>query len=208
MVLSVAGLAGATYLAITHKTMPLPYEQVIFHAINGLPDAFRPFVLWLTYFGSVWVFLAVGLLATITKRYRLAWWLSVSVAITYGAVYLIKNIVERSRPEGLLEQVAVRAHETSFGFPSGHTAVGTVIALTLFFYLPKGIRWAIVPLWIIGVGMSRVYLGVHSPLDVLGGICIGVAVFAFLRVLPNRVRCWIKLSDDTKHADSSEKTVV
>jgi membrane-associated phospholipid phosphatase len=65
------------------------------------------------------------------------------------------------------------AHGTSF--PSGHTAVTLAVVLVLVPFLARpvaatGIGYAVL------VGWSRVYLGVHYPLDILGGAGIGMAV--------------------------------
>jgi membrane-associated phospholipid phosphatase len=197
LVLSFFGLAATTYLAITHKTMPLPYEQMSFGALNGLPESIRPFMLTITYLGSVWAFVAIACIATISKRYRLAWWLSLSVLLAYGLSYIMKILVERSRPDGLLADVSVRVGTVGYGFPSMHATVATVLSLTLFFYLPKGFRWFIVPLWITSVAISRVYLGVHSTVDVLAGVFLGVFICALLRLLPRGFKQLIKLCDKT-----------
>ena len=66
-------------------------------------------------------------------------------------------------------------------FPSGHAATSFAAATVLTLYLP---RWA--PLWIllaVAIGFSRVYVGVHYPLDVVGGAVLGVLVATSLRLL-------------------------
>jgi membrane-associated phospholipid phosphatase len=45
-----------------------------------------------------------------------------------------------------------------------------------------------VGVWIGGVGLSRVYLGVHTPLDVAAGFAVGVGVVCFWRILPTSLK--------------------
>jgi membrane-associated phospholipid phosphatase len=62
-------------------------------------------------------------------------------------------------------------------------------------YLPKMWRW-IVPVAGIGaVAWSRMYLGLHAPLDIVGGFAIGMGVVAFIRVLPSKVSHFLRLND-------------
>lgn len=90
---------------------------------------------------------------------------------------IIKKIIQRPRPE-ILQMV----HETSYSFPSGHTLASTSLCgILIYFILKSGLSRNMktiltVPLVLVPilVAISRVYLGVHYPSDVLGGGLIAV----------------------------------
>ena len=67
------------------------------------------------------------------------------------------------------------AHPDGFGFPSGHTTMAFTIAALLHPVIPR--RWRPL-LWVLaaGVGLGRMYVGVHWPADVVGGAALGIAI--------------------------------
>ncbi|MFA5834649.1 MAG: phosphatase PAP2 family protein [Bacteroidota bacterium] len=91
---------------------------------------------------------------------------------------IIKQSTTRKRPchahaniQNLVEP------QDQYSFPSGHTAAATVAALLFSVAVP-----VLIPLFIVSVmliGLSRIYLGVHYPTDVLMGFALGVFSFTF-----------------------------
>lgn len=117
----------------------------------------------------------------------------------YLAVMLIKEIIQRHRPDEIYQKVI----KTSFSFPSGHSSVNMFFYLALIWLVccyikNRAIKFtvaAVLGLWIFSVGFSRVFLGVHYPSDVLGGYLVGF--FAFLLfVLYTNLVCKTKVKDD------------
>ncbi|MEU8842178.1 phosphatase PAP2 family protein [Streptomyces roseus] len=113
------------------------------------------------------------------RALRLAAW-AACTAITGGLVGLLaKNAVERARPH-LPDPVA---HAPGFSFPSGHAMTATtscaVLLLVLLPVVPKAWRplaWVLAVVSVIGVGFTRVALGVHWVSDVVGGWLLGIVV--------------------------------
>ncbi|MYU35640.1 phosphatase PAP2 family protein [Streptomyces sp. SID8358] len=127
---------------------------------------------------------AVALL-TLWLVYRRAWRLAAWSAVTAVAGgltgLLVKTVVERARPS-LQDAVA---HAPGFSFPSGHamTAVTSfgILLLVLLPMVRRGLRpvcWAVAAVSVVGVGFTRIALGVHWFSDVVGGWTLGLAVVA------------------------------
>ncbi|MFF3263184.1 phosphatase PAP2 family protein [Streptomyces sp. NPDC002932] len=115
------------------------------------------------------------------RAWRLAAWSAVT-AVAGGLIgLLVKTVVERARPS--LENPV--AHAPGYSFPSGHAMTATtscaVLLLALLPMVPRAWRpacWGLAVVSVIGVGFTRVALGVHWFSDVAGGWLLGLAVVA------------------------------
>ncbi|MDR3072269.1 MAG: phosphatase PAP2 family protein [Clostridiales Family XIII bacterium] len=119
-------------------------------------------------------------LLVLPQRMKLGLPLSIATGLASGVHYTLKLIIHRPRPEILSHLV----EESGYSFPSGHSNAGVVFFLflmvLLYRYLAingrKGLSRIIVvlfPFLVIFIGISRVYVGVHYPTDVLGGWLLG-----------------------------------
>jgi undecaprenyl-diphosphatase len=88
--------------------------------------------------------------------------------------------VSRPVPEPLLEA------PSTYSFPSGHATVAFACATVLVLAVPR-LRWPLFALAAL-IAFSRVYVGVHYPLDVLAGAALGVAIARALRMLAGVLR--------------------
>jgi glycosyltransferase 2 family protein len=173
---------GATALLAVSSELSM-LEQRVFEVFFNLPLALHPFVLALTQLGSIWALVFVVLFAYIFNRRHLAANFALAGGATYISVVLAKELIGRPRPVYFLPDIVQRdLFAVGLGFPSGHTAMATALSLTLLAFLPRK-YYIIVPLWILAVGFSRLYLGVHAPLDIIGGFGLGAAMFAITRLM-------------------------
>jgi undecaprenyl-diphosphatase len=107
---------------------------------------------------------------------------------------VLKSTVQRTRPQHAAEYL----NYESFSFPSGHAMAATICYLMLAFILTDLADWrgarqsavyAAALTLVIAVSFSRIYLGVHYPSDVLGGMTAGLA-WLTLCVITLRIVRW------------------
>ena len=190
-VVGLAVFAAAAFLVYRRPTAH-GWELAIFHAINNLPNSLRPLFIVATLAPNALLIGAVCVVATaLLKLWQLTWQLAAAVLGAAATGFLAKHFINRPRPGGLDIGAHVRAHETDAAFPSGHALIITVVVLVLWPYLPRGWRW-LVALIVPVVGIARLYLGVHLPLDIIGGVALGVAIVACMRMLPAKLRTLLR----------------
>ena len=144
-----------------------------------------PFVKGITHLGDggiFWVVLALILLA-IPRTRRTGALALVSMGLTALIVNIVlKPTLARIRPYDLYSVQALIPYQVDYAFPSGHTASSFASALIYLRTLrrPFGILAVVLAALI---GLSRLYLGVHYPSDVLGGFLVALVVTTILLVL-------------------------
>lgn len=122
----------------------------------------------------------VGVLAfAFHRRYRHALVLATTVILGTLSSNMTKALFDRPRPDLVPHEVFVY----SGSFPSGHSTMAAATYLTLAMLVSsleprrrtKALVYGLACAVLVGVGLSRVYLGVHWPSDVLAGWCLGAA---------------------------------
>ncbi len=126
--------------------------------------------------GLIWI--AIAILLLFTKKYRGVGPM-VGVSLLGSLLFnniILKNIVARPRPYRMLENLTILIPEPGeYSFPSGHTSSSFAAGVVLYLMLPK--KYGI-PAMILAflIGISRLYVGVHYPTDVLGGMVMGTLI--------------------------------
>ncbi len=113
-----------------------------------------------------------------------------SLALSLVAMGLLKAFIRAPRPFQVLEEISGKRLETATGysFPSGHTTGAAAFYSALSLTYRKRIVSLLSAAAILAVGLSRMYLGVHWPLDVFGGLALGITGTTLL--LPRFEAMW------------------
>jgi glycosyltransferase 2 family protein len=184
-----AGIAGmlATAAAVRRNRVG-PGEARAFQAVNGLPDALYP---------PAWAVMQLGTLGAAPAAAGLAWLagdgelasrLLAGGAGTWALSKLVKQVVRRPRPVTLLPGTRGRGRDaTGLGYLSGHAGVAVALGAAAFPRLGPVGR-ALVLSAVPAVGLTRVYVGAHLPLDVAGGAALGLAVDAAVSLVTSGAR--------------------
>ena len=134
---------------------------------------------------------AIALLALLSKRNPRVLWMAV-LASLYAAVFthLLKNLFDSDRPPAVFGDWVVLGGEALklHSFTSGHTVTAFVLAACFSVGSPRSAK-IIFYSFAVSVGLSRVCLGVHWPVDVFGGVAVaGLSVYLALQTL--RFSAW------------------
>ncbi|WP_043933135.1 phosphatase PAP2 family protein [Bacillus sp. EB01] len=184
----VVSIAALLFLLIgINQNRPLLIDESISAVFSLVPESLNPIFRAVTELGDKLGIGIVGLLMLgwllVKKRDFLGMGiLALSVALGNEANKLLKNLIGRERP-ALEHMVDVN----SLSFPSGHAMVGSILYLSIAYFLmkeydsPSARRWIALGAGsiIFLIGASRVILNVHYPSDVIGGYAFGFIWTAF-----------------------------
>ena len=146
-------------------------EERVFRLVNDRTDRVAAPVWLVMQAGSLLAVFVAALSAHRLRTRRGAGPVLIGGTALWAGVKLAKLPVGRGRPWQLLDNVHVRgAPPSGLGYPSGHSAVSTTLALLLT--RPGAGRRRALSI-ACATGTARMYVGAHLPLDVVGGIAIG-----------------------------------
>jgi len=147
-----------------------------------------------TFIGSAKGVISVAVITVIIMMVNKKWWETLFFIIAVAGSHLFNDLLKwvfhRARP-----QIHPLITETGYSFPSGHSMSSIVIYGMLMFFLVLFFqkRWAkraviiLLSLLILFIGISRIYLGVHYPSDVIAGFSAGgvwlVVCLIFLKLI-------------------------
>ncbi len=184
-----AGLAVYALCALVASKDEIPaLEREVFHVVNDWPDVLRLVAYPVQLLGVLVLPWGVAVVAAALRRWRLALALAVLPLLKYVVEFgAVKQTVDRARPfRSVCQGDPSCGHFRGVplegpSFVSGHAIIAAAVAVLVLPYLTR--RWAfVVVLAAIGVGLARIYLGAHNPLDVIGGAAVGVVLGCLLNL--------------------------
>lgn len=172
------------YMVKFHPEMLVNFDQPIQTAIRGdLPEFLTLLFRAITHLIDIPIIITWVLIVAFIfyrKQWKMESFLMLgNLALAGILIVTFKNIYQRPRPE-ILHLV----DEKGFSFPSGHSLAVTIMVGTLIVIFSQRIKdklWKrivqiLLGFYLLSVLVSRVYLGVHYPSDVLASLCVGLGV--------------------------------
>lgn len=172
------------YIVKFYPELLVGFDQPIQTAIRGdLPETLTLLFRAITHLIDIPVIISWVLIVAFIfyrKQWKMESYLMLG-NLTLAGILIVtfKNIYQRPRPE-----IVHLVEEKGFSFPSGHSLAVTIMVGTLIVILSQRIKnttWRkvvqiLLSLYLVSVLVSRVYLGVHYPSDVIASLCVGLGV--------------------------------
>jgi membrane-associated phospholipid phosphatase len=168
-----------------HPLIILDNSAKAFFSENSLNAYFHEFMVYITFYGReyTWgpVLIVLFLLGgEVGRKTAIITGLSILILVMIGGE--IKNIIDRDRPE-LANNIHLLEEDSKKSYPSGHALIVTAGATGVICLYRGNLRHKIITLLLVIeavlVIFSRLYLGLHYPLDIVGGILLGMSVTFF-----------------------------
>lgn len=150
-------------LLLIQEHLRIPALNPVMQFITHLGDA-----------GFIWIVLTLILLILPRTRRAGAVCAAALVLNLVLTNVCLKNIIQRIRPYDVMDSLKILVEaEHDFSFPSGHTACSFAGAWAMRRTMDKKI-WIPALVLAVLIGLSRLYVGVHYPTDILGGLIVGM----------------------------------
>jgi len=150
------------------------------------PGGAEHFMMWMTNNATIITFGFVGLLLILyfIKRQKKYLFSALNISLVIGISALItgtlKVLLTRARPYKVLDSISTPIIESGgYSFPSGHTTEAFALATTVFLITRNPWLRLIALVWAVFIAYTRMALGVHFPVDILGGILVGSLTAVF-----------------------------
>lgn len=145
---------------------------------NLRADWLTPLIQFITHLGGlgkIWIVLSLILLCfKRTRTAGAAGLLGLFCSLIINNV-ILKNLFSRTRPYEVVDGLLLLGKQASdYSFPSGHTGSSFAVAVAVFRTIGKGkARWLLI-LFAAIMAFTRLYIGIHYPTDILGGLLTGI----------------------------------
>ena len=163
-----------------------------FFSENIINDKLTPIVKVITHIGGAKIVFVLTILAIILiKGLKNKLFLLTGIVGTAGLNVVLKHIVQRERPN-----INRLIPEKGYSFPSGHSMMsmafyGMLIFLIFKYVKNTALKWTLIVILTIllsTIGITRIYLGVHYPSDVIGGFLVSLTYLFILTEIYNKVK--------------------
>ena len=163
-----------------------------FFSENIINDKLTPIVKVITHIGGAKIVFVLTILAIILiKGLKNKLFLLTGIVGTAGLNVVLKHIIQRERPN-----INRLIPEKGYSFPSGHSMMsmafyGMLIFLIFKYVKNTALKWTLIVILTIllsTIGITRIYLGVHYPSDVIGGFLVSLPYLFILTETYNKVK--------------------
>ena len=156
------------------------FDDIIYNALFSIRNNFfDTFFKTITKLGNTItiIILVIILILTLKKEDKYLIWINVITTVLTNQI--LKHIIRRERPPHLR-----LIKEGGFSYPSGHAMISIALYGMLIYIVNKNIKnkylkitlTIILSLIILGIGLSRIYVGVHYPSDILSGYILSLVI--------------------------------